>query len=519
MGIGGAGVSALVPLLRRAGATVTGCDSSESGTTRMLRAQGISISLGHDAAHVAGVDVVVHTAAVAADHPELVAARARGLRVQTRGECLAELMRGYRVVAVAGSHGKTSTTWFLGHLLQCAGVDPVVMVGGTVASLSGGTRPGAGRWFVAEVDESDGSFARTAPEIAIVTNLDHEHLCHYGSFAHLVTAFNAWLRTVPAHGRVILGEGPWPNELFTGVVATVVRCRRYRAHLTGDNGSDSSEGTASFTPAPPRAAEDWWVDNLALGAEGSSAVFCHRGGAWPVAVPIPGAHMVANALCAGAAARAISPQVDLGSLGQCERVGRRFTVHGHAAGVRVVEDYGHHPTEVRATVSAARLGAGRVHVLFQPHRYTRTRDCFTDFTAAFDQVARLALLPVYGASELPIAGATSEALAAAIGERRGETDDARRDDDGAVDSGSRRALREWVRCSEDRAELVRWLVEGTMDGDTILVLGAGDVGALAPQVLVALQGREVAKAKSEVAPRSRKTPLPKGGAVRGSTHD
>jgi UDP-N-acetylmuramate--alanine ligase len=392
MGIGGAGVSALVPLLQRAGAAVSGCDAHHSATVARLRDSGVPVAVGHDAAHVERADVVIHTAAVAADHPELVAARARGARVLVRGAALVELMRGYRVVAVAGSHGKTTTTWFLGHLLSESGIDPVVMVGGTVAALAGNARLGTGDWFVAEVDESDGSFAAVDAEVAIVTNLDREHLGHYrtpaepgGSFSALEDAFNAWLRRVPAHGLIIVPAHGLSPRVTDGVRARVVRC-----------GLD---------------AGDWHARDLALEAEGSRARLIHGGqDAGELQVPIPGAHMVANALMACAAARHCAPAADLTPLARCQRVGRRFTVHGLVNGVRVVEDYGHHPAEIRATIAAARLAGGAVHVVFQPHRYSRTRDCFAEFTAAFDQAARVALLPVYGASESPIAGATSDAL-------------------------------------------------------------------------------------------------------------
>ncbi len=446
LGIGGAGVSALVPLLQRAGAVVSGCDAHHSATVAALRDRGVPVAIGHDPAHVDGADVVVHTAAVADDHPELVAARALGARVMPRGACLVELMRGYRVIAVAGSHGKTSTTWFLGHLLSEAGADPVVMVGGTVAALGGGTRSGDGHWFVAEVDESDGSFAAVDAEVAIVTNLDREHLNHYGSIEALESAFNGWLRRIPAHGLIIVPSHGLSPQVLDQVSATVVRC----GLNTGD----------------------WHVAGLELDADGSRCRVVHEHGdgsiAVPVTVPIPGAHMVQNSVMACAAARHVAPEADLSALGRCQRVGRRFTVHGVVDGIRVVEDYGHHPTEVRATIAAARLGGGRVHVLFQPHRYTRTRDCFAEFVGAFDQAARVALLPVYGASEAPIPGATADALAEAItAQRQGE----------AIPS---------VRSDDDRRALVAWILDDATAGDTILVLGAGDVGLVAPQVVRAL---------------------------------
>jgi UDP-N-acetylmuramate--alanine ligase len=439
IGIGGSGMSALAPLLVRCGAAVSGCDGERSHTVERLVAAGIPVSIGHDAAHVSTADLVVHTAAVTTDHPELVAARVRGVPVLTRGQCLVELMRGTRTVAVAGSHGKTSTTWMLAHLLVEAAVDPVVMVGGAVGSLGGNARAGGGSVFVAEVDESDGSFAQVRPELAIVTNLDHEHLRHYGHFRALEDAFNGWLRTIPMHGACIIPARGLSERVLDGVVCKVIRV-----------GLD--EG-------------DWHARGLELGADGSRLEVSAWGESQGMMqVSIPGAHMVANALMAAAAARWIEPRTDLAAMARCERVRRRFTVHGTPRGVRVVEDYGHHPAEVRATIAAARLGGGRVHVLFQPHRHTRTADCFVDFVSAFDQAHGLALLPVYAAGEAPIAGVGSTELAQAISARRGE-----------FAAGT-------VLATTETATALDFLAAQATPGDTCLVLGAGDVGRLAQEL-------------------------------------
>lgn len=444
IGIGGSGVSALVPLLQARGASVSGCDATVSAMTRRLSAGGVPVAYGHHADHIRDTDVVVHTAAMADDHPELQAARARGITVLGRGACLVALMAGARTIAVSGSHGKTSTTWFLGHLLVESGADPLVMVGGAVGALGGGgARLGRGGLFVAEVDESDGSFAGVSPGIAVVTNLDHEHLRHYGSFANLETAFNQWLQRVPADGLVVVpasGSNGLSERVTAGLAAPVLRV-----------------GLASG---------DCHATELALGADGSRCrVLLHGEDIGELYVPIPGAHMVTNALMAAAAARWAYPGVTLASLAGCERVRRRFLVHGNVAGVRVVEDYGHHPSEIRATIAAARLAGGRVHVLFQPHRYTRTQDCFGDFVSAFDQAYLVALLPVYAAGEAPIDGATSAALSAAVMQRRSGED--------AVT----------VVATAEPAVAVAFVARGALPGDTILILGAGDVGECAPQVL------------------------------------
>jgi UDP-N-acetylmuramate--alanine ligase len=441
MGIGGAGVSALVPLLRRVGAEVSGCDSHDSAVLDQLRKRGVACAVGHAPAHLAGVDVVVHSAAIPVDHPELAAARERGLPVLTRGECLVRLMEGSRTVAISGSHGKTSTSWMTAHLLTEAGLDPVVMVGGAVQALDGGgARAGAGDLFIAETDESDGSFAGVEPEIAVVTNLDHEHLRHYGSFAGLERAFNGWLARIPADGAVIIPSTGLSPSVTAGLRCQVVRC-----------GLDTG---------------DWHAAELELGADGSRMRAIHRGvDQGEVRVGIPGAHMALNALMACAAARLAAPGCDLASLARCERVRRRFTVHGQVAGIRVVEDYGHHPTEVRATIAAARLGGGRVHVVFQPHRYTRTADCFEAFTTAFDQAHGVAILPVYAASETPIPGVDAADLAGALRARRAGLGD------------------QTVAFCADQEAAIAHLGSLAAPGDTVLVLGAGDVGRLAPRLL------------------------------------
>ncbi len=438
VGIGGAGVSALVPLLRRAGAAVDGCDLHESAVTTALRAQGVAVAIGHHPSHAEGAELVVHTAAVPATHPELLGARGRGVAIMTRGRCLVELMQGTRTVAIAGSHGKTTTTWMTGHLLAEAGRDPVVMVGGSVASLGGGARTGSGDVFVAETDESDGSFAAVEPEVAVLTNLDREHLRHYGGFGALEDSFLAWLAQVPEHGAVIIPSEGLSARVLAQVRAPIIRCGL--------------------------EVGDYRAQRLELGADGSRMRVIHRGvDLGEVTVPLPGAHMAGNALMAIAAARQIDPATPLSALARCERVRRRFTVHAVVDGVRVVEDYGHHPSEVRATVEAARLGGGSVHVLFQPHRHTRTADCFSEFVSAFDRADGLVLLPIYAASEQPIPGIDSRLLADSVRARRRS---------GAA-----------VHYTADREEAVDLIAHEAEPGDTILVLGAGDVGELAPAVL------------------------------------
>ncbi len=446
MGIGGAGMSALVPLLRRAGATVDGCDLSLSGRVGHLRDAGIEVAIGHDPEHARDHDILVHTSAVPAQHAELRAARQQGIEVLSRPACLAELMNGMRTLAVAGSHGKTSTTWMIGHLLADTAADPVVMVGGSVADLDdGGSRIGDGRIFVAEVDESDGGFRHVRPDLAVVTNLEAEHLRHYGSFSGLCDAFNRWLQEMGPQDVCLLPPDLEPR-VTAGIRARVVTC-----------GLDAGEVHAA---------------DIATGEEGSDFDLVENGAVLArLHVPIPGLHMVDNAVKAVTAARLIEPGTDPVRLASCARVGRRFTVHGRPGGIRVVEDYAHHPTEVRATIASAVLGGGRVHVIFQPHRYTRTSDSFHDFIDAFDAATAVVVCPVYAAGEEPIAGAGGRDLAEAVAAHRRA-------------GGESGGLTQYVRRP---AEGIGFVSAHARPGDTCLVLGAGDIGACTPELVRSLE--------------------------------
>jgi UDP-N-acetylmuramate--alanine ligase len=442
MGIGGAGMSALVPLLRQAGALVSGCDLAEGPACRRLASEGVPIALGHDPAHVDGCDLVVHTSAVGPQHAELRAARAAGVEVIGRPTCLAELMRGSTTLAVAGSHGKTTTTWMVGHLLAEHGVDPLVMVGGSVAAIGGhGGRCGEGRIFVAEVDESDGGFRYVRPDVAIITNLESEHLRHYGSFAALCESFHDWLQDMGPTGVAIIDAETLDPRVSRGVAPRCV--------------------------AVGLMAGEVHSADLRLDAEGSTFRVIRQGAdAGEVRLMAPGQHNVHNALMAIAAVDAVAPGCDIGRLASWQPVGRRFTIHGRPRGIRVVEDYAHHPTELRVTIAAAALAGGRRHAIFQPHRPTRTSDCFDGFTAAFDEVAALVVLPVYAAGEDPIAGASGRDLAEAIAARRRA-------------AGGDPALVQFV-TNGDTA--LSFIAAHAVPGDTCLVLGAGDVGRLAPRL-------------------------------------
>ncbi|MDA3960366.1 MAG: UDP-N-acetylmuramate--L-alanine ligase [Planctomycetota bacterium] len=449
MGVGGAGVSALVPLLRTAGARVSGCDLAHGGTVRRLGEEGVAVALGHDPEHIdsGNVDLLVHSSAVPGDHAELRAARRRGVKILSRPACLAELMRGSRTVSVAGSHGKTTTAWMIGHLLIGCGADPVVMVGGSVPELGmSGARVGGSSLFVAEVDESDGGFAHVEPDVAVVTNLESEHLRHYGSFAALCETFRTWLDGIGPSGVLVEPASGLDVRVTEGLTCARISCGIEQGMIHAFDCAYGAEGTRC------RISE-------------------HGADLGEVLVPLPGRHMVENAVMAIAAARHVDERVTPSGLSNCSRVRRRFTVHGEQRGVRVVEDYAHHPTELRATIAAAALAGGAVHVLFQPHRYTRSADCFHDFVAACDQAASVAVLPVYAAGEEPIAGVGGRDLAEAIAGGRSD--------------------RSSAQYAPHPAEGIAFLAARAHAGDTILVLGAGDVGTHSAEVLQALHEAEV----------------------------
>ena len=443
MGIGGTGVSALVPLLRQAGARVTGCDLAQDATVARLRDEGVAVALGHDPDHLADVQMVVHSSAVPPEHAELRAARQHGIEVLSRPACLAELMRGSRTVSVAGSHGKTTTAWMIGHLLIEAGADPVVMVGGSVPALGmSGGRIGGGSLFVAEVDESDGGFSHVEPDVAVITNLEAEHLRHYGSFAALCDAFHRWLAGIGPNGALIIPEQGLDPRVSANLPTPTITCGVERG--------------------------DVHATELRLERDHSTCrIHAHGQDLGSVMIPYPGVHMVSNALMAVAAARQVAASVDLAALASCSPVRRRFSVHGEPRNIRVVEDYAHHPTELEATMAAARLAGGRLHVLFQPHRYTRTADCFQGFAKVLATADTVVVLPVYAAGEEPIPGVGGRDLAEA--------------------TALRGHARDHVQYARRIDHAVAFLVAHAAPGDTCLVLGAGDVGSCCADLVAALE--------------------------------
>jgi UDP-N-acetylmuramate--alanine ligase len=442
VGIGGSGMSGIAEVLLNLGYTVSGSDLKLTPATGHLQALGATVFEGHAAGHVAGAHVVVTSTAVRPSNPEVGEARRRGVPVIPRAEMLAELMRLKYGVAVAGSHGKTTTTSMVALVLDKGGLDPTVVVGGRLGVLGSGARLGKGEYLVAEADESDRSFLRLTPTLAVVTNIDREHLDAYRDLADLQEAFLGFVNKVPFYGSAVMCLDDAPvAEILPRVERRVV--------------------TYGLAPHASVSARD-----LELRATGSSYTATHGGRPLgPISVAVPGAHNVTNSLAAVAVGLDLelpfeAIQQGLAGFGG---VDRRFQVRGEAKGVLVIDDYGHHPTEIKATLATLRLRAGarRTLVVFQPHRFTRTRALWEEFAGAFGGADRLRLLDVYPASEEPIPGVTAEALARAIGER-GHRDVAWLGDVGSAAESLAREVRE---------------------GDVVLTLGAGNVWMAGEELL------------------------------------
>jgi UDP-N-acetylmuramate--alanine ligase len=436
VGIGGAGMSGIAEVLLTLGYKVTGSDLQESETVRRIRDLGGTVFIGHDAAHIGDAQVVVVSSAVSPANPEVVAAKAKVVPVIPRAEMLAELMRLKYGVAVAGAHGKTTTTSLVAHVLAEGGLDPTVVIGGKVNALGSHARLGRGELLVAEADESDGSFLKLSPAVVAVTNIDREHLDHYKTVEKLCEAFVEFINKVPFYGLAVLcADDPHLSKLIPRVT------KRYQ--------------TYGLTAPADMVGTDIKV---CVGAAEFSAQFRGEGlGRFRVAMP--GVHNVRNALAAIAVGMELGvpvPQI-AHALEGFTGVERRFQVLGEKGGITVVDDYGHHPTEIRATLAAAKDGWGRrLVVLFQPHRYTRTRDLLDEFATAFGQADRLFLTDIYPAGEVPLPGVTGERLAEAI-----------RDAGGPPPTFVPR-----------KDQLVEAVLPHLKAGDLVVAMGAGDIGKI-----------------------------------------
>jgi len=447
VGIGGIGMSGIAEVLLNLGYRISGSDLKESETTRRLVQLGAGVQYGHRAENLRDADVVVISSAVRRDNPEVLAARARTIPVIPRAEMLAELMRLKYAVAVAGSHGKTTTTSMVATVLAAAGMDPTAVVGGKVNVLGSNAKLGRSDLMVVEADESDGSFLKLHPSIAVVTNIDPEHMDHYGTLDALKTAFLEFCNRVPFYGlNVLCLDHPNVQALLPDLEKRFVTYGR--AH------------TADYR------LEGIHLDGFAT----RFRAFRHDEDLGEFTVRMVGAHNALNALAVIAVAEEMDVPLDTvrASLAGFGGVQRRFTVRGEARGITVVDDYGHHPMEVMATLAGARRAFGRrLVVAFQPHRYTRTRDLLQEFTTAFNDADVLFTTEIYAASEDPIPGVSGEGLANAI-RAHGHRD---------------------VSFVHRRAELASAILPRLREGDLVLTLGAGDITQVGPELLQLLEAK------------------------------
>jgi UDP-N-acetylmuramate--alanine ligase len=456
VGIGGVGMSGIAEVLYNLGYKVSGSDMKESETTGRLRGQGINIAVGHKAENVKDADVVVISSAVSSYNPEVEAARTLAIPVIPRAEMLAELARLKYAVLVAGAHGKTTTTSLVASVLGEGGFDPTAVIGGKLKSIGSNARLGQGEFLVAEADESDGSFLKLSPTIAVVTNIDREHLDFFKTIDEIKNAFLLFMNKIPFYGLSILyGDNEHIKELLPKMQ------RRFITYGLSDN--------------LDLVAKNIKTDGLSTTFDAvlngtSIGIF---------KVPLFGVHNVCNCLAAIAVANELEMSMDdiRKALQHFSGVQRRFEIKGMVSGIKIVDDYGHHPAEIMATLRAAKeamaqsvgerravplqqKNGGRLIVLFQPHRYTRTRDLFNEFCYAFTDADKVVLIDIYPAGERPIEGINSESLLKGI-KNTGKD----------------------VEYVKDRTDVSNRLKQELREGDTLLTLGAGDVWKIGEEFL------------------------------------
>jgi UDP-N-acetylmuramate--alanine ligase len=446
VGIGGIGMSGIAEVLANLGYEVTGSDLRESETTKRLRSMGIKINIGHKAGNIDSAHVVVISSAVSDDNAEVMAAKKLSVPVIPRAEMLAELARLKYSILVAGAHGKTTTTSLISTVLGYGGLDPTIIIGGKLIGIGSNARLGSGEFLVAEADESDGSFLKLSPTIAVVTNIDREHMEFFKDMKRLKDAFLAFMNKVPFYGvSFICIENEYIRELIPDI---------HRRYITYGLSEQADIYAANMLNGFMSTSFDVIFKNSNIGR---------------FSLPVPGRHNVLNALaCIG-----VSLQLNMSAtqiregLAGFSGIHRRFEFKGEARGIRVYDDYGHHPTEVRATLLAASEnmaclgGKGRLFVMFQPHRYTRTADLMDEFTGSFSGPDRVVLLDIYPAGEKPIEGVTSDALYSKMKEKGGEN----------------------IIYFNDKDEAMRYLISDMQSGDILLTLGAGDVWRAGEKVL------------------------------------
>ncbi len=463
VGIGGIGMSGIAEVLLNLGYKISGSDLKSSTITQRLASLGATIFEGHRAENIHGAEVVVTSSAIGPDNLEIAEAQQLHIPVIQRAEMLAELMRLKYGIAIAGMHGKTTTTSMVAAVLAAGGLDPTVVVGGRVDAMGSNARLGKSQYLVAEADESDRSFLKLSPILAVVTNVDREHMDCYRNMRDVKRAFLDFMDRVPFYGMVVVcNDDPLLRRLFPQI-------RRRTVSYGTRRGSDFQIkiGEPAFNASEGRPISRF---NVTYRGQELGEFRLH----------VPGVHNILNATAAIAVGIGLDIQIEQirAALENFRGVDRRFHLRGQAAGVSVIDDYGHHPTEIRATLAAARQCAYRkIHVVFQPHRYTRTQLLMDEFANAFEGADTLFILDIYAASEQAIEGVTGEVLARRICEK-----------------GSRTA--QYVGSFADAATTV---AAAAQEGDMILTLGAGSVSQLGPMILEELQARE---AQAPTAPQS-----------------
>ena len=433
VGIGGAGMSGIAEVLLTIGYKVSGSDLQESDTVKRIRGLGGIVFIGHDATNIGAAQVVVISSAVSPTNPEVLAAKAKLVPVIPRAEMLAELMRLKYGIAIAGAHGKTTTTSLVAHVLAVGGLDPTIVIGGKVNALGSHARLGRGELLVAEADESDGSFLKLSPTIVAVTNMDREHLDHYGTMERLTQAFVEFINKIPFYGVAVLCMD---DPQLAAMLPLVTK--RYL--------------TYGLTPGAELQATD--IELQERSAQFSARLKGVDLGRFRVAMP--GVHNVRNALAAIAIGSELGvPTAQIAqALDEFTGVERRFQVVGEKRGITIIDDYGHHPTEIKATLAAAKGGSNRrLLVLFQPHRYSRTQDLVNEFAGAFNEADLLFLTEIYPAGEAPIPGVTGERLAQTIQGAGGPP----------------------VTYVPRKEELVEKVLPQLREGDMVVTMGAGDI--------------------------------------------
>lgn len=461
VGIGGIGMSGIAELLANLGYEVSGSDLRASDVTERLETLGVRVVAGHEARAVGHADVVVVSSAVGADNPEVVEARRRRIPVIPRAEMLAELMRLRSGIAIAGSHGKTTTTSMVALVLERAGLDPTAVIGGRLSAFGSNARLGRGAYMVVEADESDRSFLRLSPTVAVVTNVDREHLEAYRDFDDLCDAFVDFANKVPFYGVVVAClDDPQIAALVPRLTRRLVTygLEPVEADLVGRRvRQEGREWLCDLVPGPGL------MDAVGLASPPPAAL----GG---LRLRVPGRHNLLNALAAVAVGLelGLAPDVITDALQQFQGADRRFQVRGEAGGVIVVDDYGHHPTEIAAVLDAARASLGRrLVVVFQPHRYSRTAALLDAFGPALARADAVVMTDIYPAGEAPVPGGTLDRLAASVG----------------------RALGRRLHVAPTLDDALSAALALARPGDAIITLGAGSISLLGPRILAALEDR------------------------------